>query len=66
MLNKRIVITGGGSGGHVSVATGFIDALNEKYTNVSENLLYITSDLGMVGEKNATTIEQRRMEGRDV
>ncbi len=65
-LNKRIIITGGGSGGHVSVATGFIDALNEKYSNVSENLLYITSDLGMVGEKNATTIEQRRMEGRNI
>jgi UDP-N-acetylglucosamine--N-acetylmuramyl-(pentapeptide) pyrophosphoryl-undecaprenol N-acetylglucosamine transferase len=65
-INKRILVTGGGSGGHVSVATAFIDALEDKYTNVKENLLYVGSDLGMVGEKAGISIEQRRMADRDI
>ncbi|MBI2356452.1 glycosyltransferase [Candidatus Dojkabacteria bacterium] len=65
-LTKKILITGGGSGGHVSVATALIDALSDKYSEVKENILYVGSDLGMVGEKNGVSIEQRRMEDRDI
>lgn len=65
-INKKILITGGGSGGHISVGTGFIDALEKRYSKVKENILYVGSDLGMVGDKNVVSIEQRRMEARDI
>lgn len=65
-LNKKILITGGGSGGHVSVATAFIDALKNHFEISKDDILYVGSDLGMVGEKNGVSVEQNRMKEKDI
>lgn len=61
-MNKKILITGGGSGGHLSVASAIIDYLikNKKYP--IENILYVGGDLGMEREKPGNSIEQRKMQ----
>lgn len=57
---KKILITGGGSGGHVSVASGLIQGIKEKHPELFENLVYVGGDLGMVGEDFGNSLEQRR------
>ena len=59
-FSKRIVVTGGGSGGHVSVSSAIIKELKEKYDIPYSNLLYIGGDLGMMNEKKGKSIEQKR------
>jgi len=56
---KKILITGGGSGGHVSVASGLIDGIKRRYPELYKNLVYVGGDLGMVGEEYGNSIEQR-------
>jgi len=58
-LKKRIIVTGGGSGGHVSTASSIIKILQNKYSNFQENLLYVGGDLGMQDEKPGDSIEKR-------
>ncbi len=65
-LDKRIMITGGGSGGHISVAHGYIEELERRYSNVKEQILYVGSDLGMVGEKNKESLEEKVMKELDI
>lgn len=60
-LKKKIVITGGGSGGHISSAKAIIDEIKERYRITSDNLLYIGSDLGMQGEKPGDSLDMRVM-----
>lgn len=60
-LKKRVVITGGGSGGHISSAKAIIDEIQERYRITSENLLYIGSDLGMEGEKPGSSLDMKVM-----
>jgi UDP-N-acetylglucosamine--N-acetylmuramyl-(pentapeptide) pyrophosphoryl-undecaprenol N-acetylglucosamine transferase len=57
---KKILITGGGSGGHVSVASGLIEGIKRKYPELYKNLVYVGGDLGMVGEEYGNSIEQRK------
>ncbi len=59
-LSKKIIITGGGSGGHVSVSSAIIEGLKDRYNIPYENLLYIGGDLGMINEQNGKSIEQKR------
>jgi UDP-N-acetylglucosamine--N-acetylmuramyl-(pentapeptide) pyrophosphoryl-undecaprenol N-acetylglucosamine transferase len=59
ILNKKIVVTGGGSGGHVSVASAIISALKEKYQLTDQNFLYIGGDLGMSNEKPGKSLEKK-------
>lgn len=59
VLKKRIVVTGGGSGGHVSVASAIISALREKYELTNQNFLYVGGDLGMSNERPGKSIEKR-------
>lgn len=60
-LKKKIIITGGGSGGHISAAKAIIDEITERFRITSDNLLYIGSDLGMVGEKPGSSLDMKVM-----
>lgn len=60
-LKKKIIITGGGSGGHISAAKAIIDEIKERFRITSDNLLYIGSDLGMVGEKPGSSLDMKVM-----
>lgn len=60
-LRKKVVITGGGSGGHISSAKAIIDEIMLRYRITSDNLLYIGSDLGMDGEKPGSSLDMRVM-----
>jgi UDP-N-acetylglucosamine--N-acetylmuramyl-(pentapeptide) pyrophosphoryl-undecaprenol N-acetylglucosamine transferase len=62
---KKIVITGGGSGGHISVASGIIKGIKRRDPELYQNLTYIGGDLGMVGEKYGNSLEQRRFKNVD-
>jgi len=64
-LTKKILITGGGSGGHVSAALSIISSLQEKYFLDKEQFLYVGGDLGMEGERSGNSIEQKLMKGKD-
>lgn len=66
ILKKRIIITGGGSGGHVSAATAFIEGLKGRYSQVCNNILYVGGDLAMEGEKGGKSIEQKIIEQTDI
>lgn len=58
-LPVKIVVTGGGSGGHVSAASTMISALKEKYTLTNQTFIYIGGDLGMMDEKPGNSIEKK-------
>jgi len=64
-LDKRILITGGGSGGHISAALSIIASLQEKYVLDKEHFLYVGGDLGMEGEKPGDSMEQKLMKDKD-
>jgi UDP-N-acetylglucosamine--N-acetylmuramyl-(pentapeptide) pyrophosphoryl-undecaprenol N-acetylglucosamine transferase len=63
-LNKKIIVTGGGSGGHISAALSVISSLEEKYVLDKNHFLYIGGDLGMEGEKPGNSLEQKLMRGK--
>lgn len=65
-LRIKVVITGGGSGGHISSAKAIIDEIMKRYRITSENLLYIGSDLGMDGEKPGSSLDMRIMKDEKV
>ncbi len=65
-LNKKIIITGGGSGGHVSAATGIIDELRKQYKNAAEQILYIGGKPVSESYENTKSIEQRRIENTEI
>ncbi len=64
-LNKKILITGGGSGGHISAALSIISSLESKYILDNEHFLYVGGDLGMEGEKTGNSLEQKLMKGKN-
>ncbi len=55
----KILITGGGSGGHISVAKGLIGTLIEDFDIPSKNITYVGGDLGMEGEKVGNSLEMK-------
>lgn len=65
-LNKKILITGGGSGGHVSPVRGIIDELTAKYENALEKTLYIGGKLISESDTKGKSIEQMRFENSKV
>jgi UDP-N-acetylglucosamine--N-acetylmuramyl-(pentapeptide) pyrophosphoryl-undecaprenol N-acetylglucosamine transferase len=58
-LPKKIIITGGGSGGHISSAQAIIAELDKKYDIGNENFMYVGGDLGMEGEKYGNSLEKK-------
>jgi UDP-N-acetylglucosamine--N-acetylmuramyl-(pentapeptide) pyrophosphoryl-undecaprenol N-acetylglucosamine transferase len=62
---KKILVTGGGSGGHVSVASAIIEEVKEKDPLAYANLIYVGGDLGMVGEDYGNSLEQRKFKNVD-
>jgi UDP-N-acetylglucosamine--N-acetylmuramyl-(pentapeptide) pyrophosphoryl-undecaprenol N-acetylglucosamine transferase len=58
-LEKKIVVSGGGSGGRISTASAIISALKKNYELNDDNFLYIGGDLGMTNEKPGNSLEQR-------
>lgn len=60
-LKNKIVVTGGGSGGHISSAKAIIDEIKDRYRVTTENLLYIGSDLGMEKEKPGLSLDMKVM-----
>ncbi len=65
VLKKRVVITGRGSGGHISSAKSIIDELDKHFILNENNFLYIGSDLGMEGEKPGNSLEMRIFKDED-
>lgn len=63
-LSKKIIVTGGGSGGHISAALSVISSLEERYVLDKSHFLYIGGDLGMEGEKPGNSLEQKLMKGK--
>ncbi len=63
-LSKKIIVTGGGSGGHISAALSVISSLEEKYILEKNHFLYVGGDLGMEGEKPGNSLEQKLMKGK--
>ncbi len=61
-LDKKILITGGGSGGHTTAALSFVEHIEKNYTNAKQQILYIGGDLAMEGEKGGKSIEHRILE----
>lgn len=65
-LDKKILITGGGSGGHTSAAQAFIEELRSRFDNTLLKILYVGSKVGMSGEKDGRSVEQRRFEDTEI
>lgn len=65
-LEKKILITGGGSGGHISAATAIIDGLKSRYPNALQHILYVGGNLAMEGEKGGQSLEQRLLQGSEI
>jgi len=65
ILPKKIIVTGGGSGGHISAALSITSTLKEKYGLDPYQFLYIGGDLRMEGEKPGNSLEQELMKDMD-
>lgn len=61
----KIMITGGGSGGHISVAKSLIDSLIQDYDIPFSNIMYVGGDLGMEREKVGNSLEQKQFKGSE-
>lgn len=60
-INKKILVTGGGSGGHLFSAQSLINSMLDEYLISPESIIYVGGDLGMENEKDGHSIEQKQM-----
>jgi UDP-N-acetylglucosamine--N-acetylmuramyl-(pentapeptide) pyrophosphoryl-undecaprenol N-acetylglucosamine transferase len=63
-INKKILVTGGGSGGHLFSAQSLINSMLDEYLISPKNIIYVGGDLGMENEKDGHSIEQKQMIGK--
>ncbi|PKN02902.1 hypothetical protein CVU76_02665 [Candidatus Dojkabacteria bacterium HGW-Dojkabacteria-1] len=59
--NKKILVVGGGSGGHLSSANALLESMLDEYMIPAENIVYVGGDLGMEGERVGNSLEQKQM-----
>lgn len=59
--NKKILVTGGGSGGHLVSAQTLIQSMLNEYMISPQSIVYVGGDLGMEEEKDGNSIEQKQM-----
>jgi UDP-N-acetylglucosamine--N-acetylmuramyl-(pentapeptide) pyrophosphoryl-undecaprenol N-acetylglucosamine transferase len=59
--NKKILVTGGGSGGHLVSAQTLIQSMLNEYMMSPQSIVYVGGDLGMEEEKDGNSIEQKQM-----
>ncbi len=57
--DKKIVITGGGSGGHTMTAISVIEEMERRNPEILKELIFVGGSLGMEGEKNAVSLEEK-------
>ncbi len=62
----KILITGGGSGGHISVAKSLVSTLIEDFDIPSKNITYVGGDLGMEGESVGNSLDMRSFKDVDI
>ena len=55
----KIVITGGGSGGHSVTAISTIGELENRYPGIRSRLLFVGGKRGMEGEKRSVSVEEK-------
>lgn len=55
----KIVIAGGGSGGHLMPAVSVIEEMKRSHPELLERLVFIGGSLAMEGEKDKTSLEER-------
>ncbi len=59
--NKKILVVGGGSGGHLSSANALLESMLDEYRVPAKDIVYVGGDLGMEGEKIGNSLEQKQM-----
>ncbi len=64
--SKKIVITGGGSGGHSVTAISVIDEWKKRNPEITDRMIYIGSKVTMVGEKGKKSVEEKLLDKRDI
>lgn len=57
--SPKIVITGGGSGGHTMTAIAVIDELTKRHKGIKDRITYIGGSLMMEGESGNVSLEER-------
>ena len=65
MKNSKILVTGGGSGGHLTSANTLIEAMINEYMISPQDIIYVGGDLAMEDEKTGNSIEQKLMIGKE-
>ncbi len=55
----KIVVTGGGSGGHTMTAMAVIDQMTKKKPDIKDRIVYVGGSLTMEGESDKKSLEER-------
>lgn len=57
--NEKIVVTGGGSGGHTMTAMAVVDELLRRNSQLKQRIVYIGGSLAMEGEGEKKSLEEK-------